>query len=251
MRVARKLAGVLVLAVVAAAAPARAEELLVAAAASLTDTLQEVGRAHAARTGTTVEFNFGPTGALTKQLLAGAPADAFFSADVEHVVELERAGLVAPGARVELLSNVLVVIVPSDSRLALAAAADLVPLPKLALADPESVPAGTYARTWLQSRGVWEKLREHVVPTLDVRAALAAVEGAHADAGVVYRTDAAVSKRVRVAFEVPAAEGPRIVYALAPLAKAKPATAELMRTLASPEARAVYRRYGFAVLGGT
>ena len=110
--------------------------------------------------------------------------------------------------------------------------------------------AGIYARTWLQAVGVWDDVHPHVVPTLDVRAALAAVDGGHADAGIVYRTDAATTRGVRVALEVPPAEGPKIVYPVAALTRAKSGARELASHLASAEARPVYARYGFVVLGG-
>ena len=121
---------------------------------------------------------------------------------------------------------------------------------RLALADPQAVPAGVYARTWLESVGLWDTVKDKVVPTLNVRAALAAVESENADAGIVYRTDAAISKRVNVAFEVPRDQAPAIVYSLAPVAGSKkPATAELVRHLTSPAAREVYGRHGFILLG--
>jgi molybdate transport system substrate-binding protein len=107
-----------------------------------------------------------------------------------------------------------------------------------------------YARTWLESLGLWSGLVDRVVPALDVRAALAAVESGNADAGVVYRTDAAVSKRVTVAFEVSRAQGPAVVYPLAPVAAStKAATGALVLYLRSDRARDVYRRHGFVVLG--
>jgi molybdate transport system substrate-binding protein len=117
------------------------------------------------------------------------------------------------------------------------------------LADPQAVPAGVYARTWLQSIGLWQRLKQNVMPTLNVRTALAVVESENADAGIVYRTDAAISKRVRVAFEVPKEQAPAIVYPLAPLTGSKKAaTRELVRYLVSDAARKVYARYGFLVL---
>ena len=120
---------------------------------------------------------------------------------------------------------------------------------RLALGDPEAVPAGIYARQWLEKRGLWERLRDRVVPTLDVRAAFAAVESGNADAGIVYRTDAAISKRVRVALEVPEAEAPRIVYAAALLATARgPAARVFFEHLRSPVARGVFERVGFEFL---
>jgi molybdate transport system substrate-binding protein len=130
-----------------------------------------------------------------------------------------------------------------------AAAEALVGVRRLALGDPEAVPAGIYARQWLEKRGRWERLRDRVVPTLDVRAALTAIESGTADAGIVYRTDAAISKRVRVTLEVPVAEAPRIVYPAALLATARsPAARAFFEHLRSPEARAVFERLGFELL---
>ena len=121
---------------------------------------------------------------------------------------------------------------------------------RLALADPQAVPAGVYARKWLESTGVWGRLADKVVPALNVRAALAAVESGNVDAGVVYRTDAAASSRVEIAFFVPREQGPGILYPLAPLAcSKKPGTAALLRALTSPAAREAYARHGFVVLG--
>jgi molybdate transport system substrate-binding protein len=151
---------------------------------------------------------------------------------------------------VDVLSNTLVAVVPAGSTARLSGASDLPAVKHLALADPHAVPAGVYARTWLESIGLWDKVKDKVVPTLNVRAALSAVESENADAGIVYRTDAVISKRVKMAFEVPRSQGPSIVYPLAPLAASrKTATADLVRYLTSAPAREVYGRHGFVVLG--
>jgi molybdate transport system substrate-binding protein len=226
-------------------------ELLVFAAASLTDALQEIGAGYEACAGTRVLFSFAGSNTLARQIRAGAPADVFVSANLERMEELEEAGLVGPGDRANLLSNRLVVVVPRSSNLAVGAARDLVRVRRLALGDPEAVPAGIYARRWLQRRGVWEALRDRVVPTLDVRAALAAVESGAADAGIVYRTDAAISRQAKVALEVPADEAPRIVYPAAVLASAhEPEARAFLGHLRSPEARSVFIRFGFEPLEG-
>jgi molybdate transport system substrate-binding protein len=142
------------------------------------------------------------------------------------------------------------VVVPAASSTRIASPSDLQAIGRLAVADPQAVPAGVYARTWLESLGLWDRLKDRVIPTLNVRAALAAVESEHAEAGIVYRTDAAISARVKVGFEVPREQGPAIVYPLAPVAaSAKPATGALVRHLTSDAAREVYRRHGFVVLG--
>jgi molybdate transport system substrate-binding protein len=232
------------------AGPLAAEEVAVYAAASLTNALKDVARDFEAQTGHKVVFNLGASSDLARQIKAGAPADVFFSADKAQMDGLEAAGLVRAGDRIDVLSNVLVVVVPALRAASLRQPTDLLAVKHLAVADPQAVPAGVYARTWLESIGLWEKLQDKVVPTLDVRAALSAVESENADAGIVYRTDAAISKRVKVAFEVSRDRGPAIVYPLAPIARSgKPATAEIVRHLTSASARAVYARYGFLVLG--
>jgi molybdate transport system substrate-binding protein len=225
------------------------EEVTVFAAASLSDAVEEIGRAYEKDSGNRVVLNVGASNDLARQILAGAGADLFFSADRAQMDVVERAGLVRGSDRVELLSNVLVVVVPAAAPTRVGSPADLALLRRIALADPEAVPAGVYARDYLESIGLWSALKDRVIPTLNVRAALAAVESGNADAGLVYRTDAALSRRVRVAFTVPAERGPRIVYVLAPLAASrKPAALELVRRLAGPEARTIFERYGFQVL---
>ena len=158
---------------------------------------------------------------------------------------LEKAGLVRAADRREFLSNTLAVVVASASTTKIASAADLVALARIALADPATVPAGVYARKWLTGLGLWEKVEPRVVPTLDVRAALAAVESATVPAAIVYRTDAAISRAVRIAFV--ATDGPAIAYSLAPLAASKRgASAEaFVGFLAGPEGRAEFEKRGF------
>jgi molybdate transport system substrate-binding protein len=237
-------------AVASAPAPARAEEILVFAAASLTDALEAIGRSWQASTGNTVLFNFGGSSDLGRQLRAGVPADVFLSADPEQMDLVERAGLVRGDERLELLSNALVVVVPPASSLTVRAAGDLAGVKRLALADPEAVPAGVYARRWLEATGVWARVREHVIPTLNVRAALAAVESENAEAAIVYRTDAARSRRARVAYEVPRADTPPIVYVVAPRAGTPKAAARaFVAHLRSPAARAEFEKQGFLALG--
>jgi molybdate transport system substrate-binding protein len=240
----------MLIALVVLAAPVTAEEIAVYAAASLTDALEEVARGFEKGTGHKVVFNLGASSDLARQIKAGAPADVFFSADEAQMDGLEAAGLVRARDRVDVLSNVLVAVVPATSTARIDGPSDLPAVNRLALADPQAVPAGVYARRWLESIGLWDKLGDKVVPTLNVRAALAAVESGNVDAGIVYRTDAAASKRARVAFEVPRGQAPEIVYPLAPIAGSrKTATADLVRYLTSPPAREVYGRHGFIVLG--
>ncbi len=224
-------------------------EVLVFAAASLTESLQEIGKAYEANSGTKIVYSFGPSNDLQRQISAGAPADVFFSADTPKMDALEKAGLVRKADRREFLSNVLVVVVPSDSTAQIASAKDLAALPKVTLADPAAVPAGVYAKKWLESEGVWNQMAPKVVPALDVRAALAAVAAGGVPAGVVYATDAATSKGVRVAFRV--TNDPPIAYSVAVVAGSKHAAQarSFVRFLESDEARAVFQRRGFRILG--
>jgi molybdate transport system substrate-binding protein len=228
-----------------------ADEVVVFAAASLTDAVTEIARDFGNRSGARVVMSFGGSNDLARQIRAGAPADVFVSASAARMDEVVRAGLVRPEDRVDLLSNRLVVVVPARSGLKLEAPQDLLRTRRLALGDPEAVPAGIYAREWLERMGLWARLRERVVPALDVRAALVAVESGAVDAGVVYRTDVALAKGVRVAFEVPAGENPRILYVAGLLASSsKKAARAFFEDLQSPSARSVFERLGFEVLPG-
>jgi len=226
------------------------EEIGVFAAASLADVLTEIGRAWEAASGHHPVFNFGGSSDLARQILAGAPADVFFSADTVQMGLVVRQGLARAADSGDLLSNTLVVIVPASSAARVAAARDLTAFARIALADPEAVPAGVYARSWLEAEGVWSALAERIVPMLHVRAALAAVESGNVDAGIVYKTDAARSSRARIALEVSPERGPKIRYPVAPLAGSKPAAASFVAYLKSAAARAVFVRHGFLVLGG-
>jgi len=192
--------------------------------------------------------SFAGSNALARQIEAGAPAGVFVSAHTGRVDELEKAGLVAPGNRLDLLGNRLVVVVPAGSRLAIDRPEHLAAARRIALADPQSVPAGIYARQWLEARGMWDVVKERVVPALDVRAALAAVDAGSVDAAIVYETDLAAARSARLAFAVPPAESPRIVYTAALLRPDARAARAFYEHLRSPEARAVFERLGFEVL---
>ncbi len=230
----------------------RAAELTVHAAASLTDAMKELAPVYEKQSGDKLLFNFGASSQLARQIKEGAPADVFFSADAAQMDNLDQAGLLAPGTRENLLGNTLVIVVPADSALKITVAADLVKpeIKKLAVAEPNSVPVGVYTKAYLTKLGLWEKVLPKVVPTENVRASLAAVESGNVEAGTVYKTDALISKKVKVAFEVPAAEGPKIIYPLAALKDSKnpDAARGLLKFLGGGEARAVFARYGFTVL---
>jgi len=249
----RSLTLALALSLSAAAPRAASGDLLVFAAASLTDALNELAAAYEKGGGEHVSLSLGASSTLARQIEAGAPADLFLSADEAKMDDLEEHRLVLPGTRRDRLSNALVVVVPAASRLRIGSLADLArpDIRRLALADPAAVPAGIYAKSFLQQKGIWPKVSDRVVPTENVRAALAAVESGSVEAGIVYKTDAAISKKVRVAYEVPRAEGPRIAYPFAVVATSQhpDAARKLLAYLESPAASEVFQRYGFLVLG--
>ncbi len=243
--------GTVALAVLASAS-ARADEILVSAAASLTDVLKEIAAAYQAKSKHTVRFNFGPSNGLARQIEEGAPADFFFSADQAQMDNLEKNGRLAPGTRKNLLSNRLVVVAPADSKLSLSSPKDLLQpeIKRIALAEPSSVPVGVYTAKYLAEEGLWGQIKAKVVPVQDVRATLAAVESGNVEAGFVYKTDAAISKKVKIVYEVPIDKGPKITYpaAIVKESRHKDAARDFMNYLSSPAAKAAFQKYGFVVL---
>jgi molybdate transport system substrate-binding protein len=226
-----------------------AETLTVSAAASLTEAVQEIAKTYETTAGVKIELNFGGSNQLARQIEEGAPVDLFLSADEASEDRLEKKGLLTAGTRRSILSNVLVIVVEKRSALALASPRALATglVHSIALAEPGSVPAGIYAREYLEGLGLWERVRSKVIPTENVRAALAAVESGNADAAIVYRTDARISRKVRVAYEVPTGAGPTISYGAAIVRESSHPTAarDFLRYLESPAASAIFRRYGF------
>jgi molybdate transport system substrate-binding protein len=231
---------------------ARAEEILVAAAASLTDVLKELSSAYQSKTKNTVNFNFGPSNGLARQIEEGAPADMFFSADLAQMDNLDKNGRLEPGTRKNLLSNQLVIIVPSDSKLAISSPKDLLKadIKRIALAEPTSVPVGVYSSKYLTDEGLWDQIKPKVVPVQDVRATLASVESGNVEAGFVYKTDAAISKKVKIVYEVPIDKGPKIIYPVAIIkeSKKKDTARDFMNYVLSPAAKDTFKKYGFVVL---
>jgi molybdate transport system substrate-binding protein len=229
-----------------------AAELTVHAAASLADAMKEIGTAYEKSSSDKLQFNFGASSLLAKQIEQGAPADLFFSADEAKMDDLEKKGLLLERTRKSLLSNSLVIVTALKTDIRPKSAADLTKpeYKKLALAEPQSVPAGIYAREYLQKIGLWDAVKEKVVPTENVRAALAAVEAGNAEVGIVYKTDAMISKNVKVAVEIPASEGPKISYPIAVLKSSQqPEKAKKFADyLADSAAGAVFERFGFVLV---
>ena len=231
--------------------PAPAATLHVSAAASLTDALQELAPVYEKHSGDTLLFNFGASSLLARQIQEGAPADLFISADELKMDQLQQRRLIVAATRRSILSNTLAIIVPRDSRVKIASPGDLAGdnVRNLALAEPQTVPAGIYAKEYLRKLRLWSKIVGKVVPCDNVRGALAAVESGNAEAGIVYKTDALLSKLVRIAYEVPVSVGPEISYPAAIVADSKQQAAarRLLDFLESPPAQDVFRKYGFLI----
>ena len=231
--------------------PVFADEILVSAAASLTDILKEIGSVYQSKSTHMVKFNFGPSSGLARQIDQGAPVDLFFSADLPQMDSLDKKGRLEPGTRKNLLSNQLVIIVPADSKLALSSPNDLVKaeVKTIALAEPSSVPVGVYSKKYLADEGLWNQVKSKIVPVQDVRATLAAVESGNVEAGFVYKTDAAASRKVRIAYQVAIDKGPKIIYpvALVKESKRKNAAGNFLSYLQSLSAKTIFKKYGFIV----
>jgi molybdate transport system substrate-binding protein len=234
--------------------PLAAADLQVFAAASLTDALREISAEYEKTSGDRPVLNLGASSILARQIQEGAPADLFLSADEAKMDSLEKRKLLLAGTRRSVLSNTLVVVVPVDSSLKISGPADLAApsIRALALAEPQSVPAGIYAKEYLKRKGLWSKVIDRVVPTENVRGALAAVESGNVEAGIVYKSDAGISKKVRIAYEVPKAEAPDISYPFAVIAgsERKQAARRFLDFLTSPPSLAIFRKYGFLVVVG-
>ena len=241
----------LVLVVAAAAAPAAAQERegLVSAASSLTDVLQRLAVLYGQRSSDRLVLNLAASNTLARQIGAGARVDLFISAD-EAQMDAVAADVVA-GTRVDLLSNQLAIAVPDDRPARLASVRDLLGsgIRRIAIGDPAAVPAGVYARSYLQKAGLWDALQPKVVPAGSVRLALAAVENGAADAALVYVTDVATAARARLAFTVPAADGPSIIYPAAVLRTGRnpEGARRLLAFLRGDQASAIFRRAGFGI----
>jgi molybdate transport system substrate-binding protein len=219
------------------------------AAISLTEPLERLAADFKAATGVTVTLNLSGSNTLATQILNGGPADVFLSADEVQMDRLSSAGLLAGDTRRRLLSNRLVVIVPTASTMAFEVPADLAgpSVRRFAIGDPEAVPAGRYAAAYLKARGVWPRIEDRLVYFPHVRATAAAVAHGAVQAGIVYRTDARASSGVRVLLEIDEDPGWTISYPAAVLARAPhPDTARrFLAFLGESSSRRLFEEAGF------
>lgn len=224
---------------------------VVLAASSLQESLEEVADGWAKEGHPRPVLSFAATSALARQIEQGAPADLFISADQEWMDKLQEKHLIEPGTRRTLLGNTLVLVAPTAGAATVdlaSPAAFTAALGKgpLALADPDAVPAGKYARAALGSLGLWTVAEGKLARAENVRAAMALVERGEAPLGVVYASDAQASAKVRVAATFPENSHPPILYPVGQIAGASnPEAAAFRAYLAGEAALAVFRRHGF------
>jgi len=242
-------------AIAVAAGNAHAVSVTVFAAASLRGALEEQLGGFESASGDKLTVVYAGSNALAKQIEAGAPADVFISADVDWMDYLEARKLLAPASRIDLVGNRLVLIAPANNDSALTIAPGFALSPalgagKLAMANPDSVPAGKYAKAALEALGVWPSVQKQVARTEHVRASLALVARGEAALGIVYATDALAEPKVRVVGTFPAGTHPAIVYPAAVIAtsRARAQARALIAYLASGAAQATWRHHGFTLL---
>ena len=243
---------ILLLALALLVAPAaHAQAVTVFAAASLKNALDELNGDWRASGQSAAVVSYGSSSALARQIENGAPATVFIAADTDWMDYVEQRGLLQAGSRTNLLRNELVLIAPSDSKVALSIApgfplAESIGSGRLAMADPDHVPAGKYGKAALESLGVWRSVSSRIARAEDVRAALLFVARGEAPLGIVYRTDAATEPRVRILGAFAPNTHPPIVYPAALVRQSAAGDgARFLAFLKSSTAAAVFRKHGF------
>jgi molybdate transport system substrate-binding protein len=247
----RLLASIAVLAALITPVAAQPTGVVVSVAASVYDALDEIAGLYRAATGVRVALNAGGSNALARQIVEGARAGLFISADNRQMDAVEKAGRIVFATRTRLLTNELAVIVPSDAPAERTIARVLDgSVARLAMGEPAAVPAGVYGRAWLERQGAWARLEAKVIPFPTVTAVLSAVANGRVDAGIVYRTDAVASKSVRVIARVSPKEHPYLDISYPAAVISGPGEAEarkFLEFLKGVQARAVFERRGFGI----
>jgi molybdate transport system substrate-binding protein len=225
-------------------------EITVSAAASLRDAFREISKQYEERTGVKINFNFGASGALQKQIESGAPVDVFASAGIPQMDALANQGLIAPETRRDFARNTLVLIVPADSTSGITSFADLggAKVAKLAVGNPKTVPVGQYAEQSLSRLGLWQRLGPRLILAEDVRQALDYVARGEVDAGIVYASDVrATGDSVRIVAAAPADSHGPILYPIAVVRASshQEAARAFIDEVMSDEGQRIMERYGF------
>jgi len=229
------------------------QKVTVFAAASTTNCLTEISDLFKAKNMGQIVTSFGSSSTLAKQIEQDAPAEVFLSASPEWMDFLEKKNLIEPGTRSDLLGNRLVIVAPISSKIKVTIGknfdlAGILGNEKLAMGDPAHVPAGIYGKKALEYLGVWKAVESKVAGSKDVRAALMLVERGEAPLGIVYATDAAISKKVKVIATFPEDSHPPITYPVALVAgKTTPAGKSFLQFLKTPDAKTIFEKYGFSL----
>ena len=238
-----------------AGAQARAQDtLMVFAAASLKNVLDDINVAFTQATGVHVTASYEASSALANQIEQGAPADIFISADTRWMDYANEKKLINPNTRVNLLGNKLVLIAPATSKLdniPIGQGFDIARLAgdgRIAVADVQAVPAGLYAKAALESLGAWPAIEPKLAQAANVRATLSFVARGETPIGIVYATDAQIEPKVKIIGVFPAGSYPPVTYPAAATATAKPAAVRYLEFLRTPTAKAIFEKYGFSFL---
>ena len=243
-----------VTALVVQAEAAEEKTITVFAAASMKNALDEVDSLFTKQSGIKVVASYAASSSLMKQIEQGAPADVFLSADVDWMDYGAKNNLIKNDTRENLLGNRLVLIAPKDFKIGnvtIAPGFDLAALAgsgRIATGDVRAVPAGLYAKAALEKLGIWSSVELKIAMAENVRAALVLVARGEAPLGIVYETDAKVDPSVKIIGVFPEDSHPPIIYPVAMTKDAKPDAAQYLAFLTTPEAKAVFERYGFRVL---
>ena len=228
------------------------EELVIFGAMSLTDALTEVSQRFSTVRNVKVYCNFAGSSTLQRQIEKGAPADVFISASPKQIDALQGNGLLYEGSRQDILSNRLVLVAPVNSPFAMTDVGMIAQdtIRRIAIGEPNSVPAGIYGREALAQLGVWDAVQPKLIPTADVRSTLAYVESGEVDVGLVYQTDAALSKKIRIIYQFPDSTHSPIVYPAAMLRNTghRVLAQAFLDYLQTAEVAAIFEKYGFSVV---
>ena len=228
------------------------EELVIFGAMSLTDALTEVSQRFGAARNVKVYCNFAGSSTLQRQIEKGAPADVFISASPKQMDALQREGLIYEDSRRAILNNRLVLVAPVNSPRAMIDVGLLAQalIRRIAIGEPNSVPAGIYGREALTHLGIWDTVQSKLIPSADVRSTLAYVESGEVDLGIVYQTDARLSEKVRIIYQFPGSSHSPIVYPAAVLRHTghKILAQGFLEYLQTAEVAAIFEKHGFSVV---
>jgi molybdate transport system substrate-binding protein len=236
-------------------AAAQDQRMIVFAAASLKDALDEVNAAYEQANGVEIATSYAGSNALIRQIEQGAPAEVFISADLESMDYGSQKNAIQDNTRVNLFGNKLVLIAPADSKInnvTINSSFDLAGLVgngRITTGDVRAVPVGRYAQAALEKLGLWASVQPKLAMVENVRVALSLVARGEAPLGIVYETDAKVEPKVKIISAFPADSHPPIVYPAALTAAAKPGAAAYLEFLRTPAARSVFEKRGFTILG--